>query len=207
LTGSLSAARVAVAVTGASGACYAERLIYWLTDKVARVYLIYSDAGSQVIRHELSKSDSDFSLCRFIDETINTDKESTIRLCRNDDLFSPLASGSSAPTHMIVIPCSMGTLSRIAAGSSQNLIERCADVMLKQNKPLILVPREMPLNKIHLRNMMAIADSGGIIIPPCPAFYHNPKSLADLVDFVVGRVLELCDFEHDLYRKWNSRMI
>jgi len=125
-----------------------------------------------------------------------------ITLVSPDDLFSPSASGSAAPEMMFVAPCSMGTMARIAAGISGNLIERTADVMLKEKRPLLLLPRETPLSEIHLENMLRLARAGARIIPAMPAFYNRPGSIEDIINFVVGKVLDQAGIENDLYRRW-----
>ena len=199
----MSGRRILIAVTGASGGIYAERLIQQCVARFPRVYVVATDAARQVIEHELPKG----GLLRQIlaGETPESHRD-CIRLMKNDDLFSPVASGSSAPTDMVVVPCSMGSLARIAQGHSTNLVERAADVVLKQRQRLIMVPRETPLNTIHLRNMLTLSEMGVAIVPAMPAFYQHPKTIDDMVDFVVGRLLELLDIDHDLYRPWNSRM-
>lgn len=199
----MSGRRILIAVTGASGSIYAERLIQQCVARFPRVYVVATDAARQVIEHELPKG----GLLRQIlaGETPESHRD-CIRLMKNDDLFSPVASGSSAPTDMVVVPCSMGSLARIAQGLSTNLVERAADVVLKQRQRLIIVPRETPLNTIHLRNMLTLSEMGVAIVPAMPAFYQHPKTIDDMVDFVVGRLLELLDIDHDLYRPWNSRM-
>ncbi len=199
----MSGRRILIAVTGASGSIYAERLIQQCVARFPRIYIVATNAARQVIEHELPKG----SLLRQIlaGETPENHRD-CIRLMKNDDLFSPVASGSSAPTDMVVVPCSMGSLARIAQGHSTNLVERAADVVLKQRQRLIMVPRETPLNTIHLRNMLTLSEMGVAIVPAMPAFYQHPKTIDDMVDFVVGRLLELLDIDHDLYRPWNSRM-
>lgn len=199
----MSGRRILIAVTGASGSIYAERLIQQCVARFPRIYIVATNAARQVIEHELPKG----SLLRQIlaGETPENHRD-CIRLMKNDDLFSPVASGSSAPTDMVVVPCSMGSLARIAQGHSTNLLERAADVVLKQRQRLIIVPRETPLNTIHLRNMLTLSEMGVAIVPAMPAFYQYPKTIDDMVDFVVGRLLELLDIDHDLYRPWNSRM-
>jgi len=199
-------ARILVAVTGASGSIYAERLVDILRTKVERVYLLFSDAGLQVVRHELKPRTEGFSLVRAAAGDLDPADRQVIRLLDNNDLFAPVASGSSAPTAMVVLPTSMGTLGRICHGISSNLLERSADVCLKQKRPLVLCPRETPLSAIHLKNMLQLAEYGASIVPAMPAFYQHPKSIEDLVDFMVGRVLEVLDLPHGLYPPWNSRM-
>ena len=122
----------------------------------------------------------------------------------NDDLFAPIASGSSAPTDMVIIPCSMGTLARIAHGTSSTLIERAADVMFKQKRNMVLVPRETPLSVIHLKNMTALAEMGAHIVPATTAFYNRPKTVEEIVDFTLGRVLDLLKIEHKIVKRWRE---
>jgi flavin prenyltransferase len=198
--------RILIGVTGASGAVYAERLVQVLRTLVPRVYVVMTDSAAKVVRHELKPHVDGFSLARAAEGEVPEADRGVIRLLKNDDLFAPVASGSSAPTSMVVLPCSMGTLARISQGISGNLLERSADVCMKQRRPLILCPRETPLSAIHLRNMLSLAELGAHIVPPMPAFYQRPQSIQDLVDFVVGRVLELLDLPHDLYPAWNARM-
>jgi len=200
--------RVMIAVTGASGSIYAERLIQQCLARFPRVYIVATDPARQVADHELPENSSNggVSLRQILAGDIPEAHREVIRLLKNDDLFAPVASGSSAPTDMIVVPCSMGSLARIAQGLSTNLLERAADVVLKQRRRLIMVPRETPLNAIHLRNMLTLSEMGVDVVPAMPAFYQHPKTIDDMVDFVVGRILELLDVEHGLYRPWNSRM-
>ena len=120
------------------------------------------------------------------------------------DLFAPIASGSFRTDGMVVVPCSMRTLGAIAQGVTENLLSRAADVMLKEGRPLLLVPRESPLNKIHVANMLKVMDAGARLIPASPAFYHRPASVEDLVDFVVGKLLDALGLEHHLYRRWGE---
>lgn len=198
--------RVLVAVTGASGAIYAERLIAELLTRVSRVYVVATAMGIKVANFELSKKVEGFSLRRALSGKLSDDEKTIIRVFDNEDFFAPIASGSSAASHMVVVPCSMGTLGRINAGLSLNLLERSADVILKQKNPLIICPRETPFNTIHLRNMLQLAEMGAIILPPMPGFYQKPKSIEEMVNFVVGRILEVLGLEHTLYSPWNSRL-
>lgn len=200
--------RLLIAVTGASGSIYAERLLQECIGLYSRIYLVVSESGCKVVRHELSgnRDDGALSLRQLSEGSVSADHANIIRVFDNGDLFAPIASGSSAPTEMVVVPCSMGTLARISHGMSSNLIERSADVVLKQKKRLILVPRETPLNAIHLRNMLSMAELGAEIIPAMPAFYQKPTTIAETVDFVVGKIMEQLSLSHDLYRPWNARM-
>ena len=201
--------RILVGVTGASGSIYAERLIETLLAAgVGRVYVVATESGEQVVRHELSASRTvRISLPRILSGELTDAERTVIRVFKNDDLFAPVASGSSAPTDMIVVPCSMGTLGRIANGISGCLLERAADVMLKQRRRLVIVPRETPLHAIHLQNLLTLAQMGTAIVPPSPGFYQKPKTIDDMVDFVTGRILEVLDIPHELYQKWNPRMM
>jgi 4-hydroxy-3-polyprenylbenzoate decarboxylase len=194
-----------VAVCGASGSIYAERLVVALLPLSSRIYLIFSDTGKQVSEFELSGL-KDSVLKRALSKKLATDEQEIIRIFSNTDLFSPVASGSSSPDSMVIVPSSMGTIGRISMGVSSNLIERSADVILKQKKQLIVCPRESPLNLIHLRNMTQLAEAGAEILPLMPAFYHKPSSMDDLVNFCVGRILEQLNLDHDFYKPWNHRM-
>jgi 4-hydroxy-3-polyprenylbenzoate decarboxylase len=196
--------KVMVGVTGASGSIYAERLIQLLIGSVERIYLVITETGEKVARHEL-KSDS--LIVRASSGSLSKNELAIIRSFKIDDLFAPCASGTAAPDAMIVVPSSMGTLARIATGVSGNLLERSADVVLKQRRRLIICPREMPFNLIHLRNMTTLAEAGAEILPLMPGFYQKPKSVEDLVNFCVGKILEQLDIPHDLYKPWNSRLI
>ncbi len=198
--------RILVGVTGASGSIYAERLIQALVDSVDRIYVVSTATGKQVAAHELAGPRPSLSLADLLNNKGKAPSEK-IRIFSEDDLFSPVASGSSSPTGMVVVPCSMGTLGRIAGGMSTNLIERAADVMLKEAKPLIICPRETPLNRIHLTNMINLIDAGAKILPATPGFYNRPKTVDDLVNFVVGRIMSMLNIESDLVTRWNSRLI
>jgi 4-hydroxy-3-polyprenylbenzoate decarboxylase len=201
--------RILIAVTGASGSIYAERLVEVLRTRVKRIYLLFSATGAKVVRHELKANSAiagAFSLVKAAEGILAPEDREVIRLLNNDDLFAPVASGSSAPTAMVIVPASMGSLARICHGISSNLLERSADVCLKQKRPLLICPRETPLNTIHLRNMLTLSELGAHVIPAMPAFYQHPESIADLVDFMVGRILEALDLPHQLYPAWNSRM-
>lgn len=128
--------------------------------------------------------------------------QGAVRLHDNDDLMSPLASGSHRAGPMVVVPCTMATMGSLAAGLSQGLLERAADIALKERRQLVIVPRETPLNRIHIENMLRLKDAGADILPAMPAFYNKPESIEDMVDFIVGRILDLLEIEHTLYRRW-----
>lgn len=198
--------RVLLGVSGASGSIYADLLLDQLVSRVDRVYLIFTDTAEKVCRHELIGDAKSRILMRALNGELTKTESQKIRLFKNDDLFAPIASGSSAPQSMVVAPCSMGSLARIAQGMSTTLLERAADVMIKHRRQLIICPRETPFSLIHLRNMTALAEAGVELLPLMPAFYQKPQSIDDLVGFCVGRILEQMHLEHDLYAPWNPRM-
>jgi len=181
--------KVVVGVTGASGAPYALALLRNL-DPV-HVELVISEDGKKVIEHEA-------------DVPVTAFEELADATYANDDLGAPPASGSHRFDAMVVIPCSMGTLGKIAWGISDNLITRAAAVCLKERRKLILVPRETPLAASHIENMLRLANQGVVVLPAMPGFYHGPKSVDDLVNFVVGKVLDQLGLEHKLFRRWRE---
>lgn len=189
-----------VGITGASGAVYGVRFVQELLKRGHTVHLVVTDAAWQVFHYELGIDTTERNrvLSHFFQ-----DNECLFYYEKND-FSAPMASGSAKNDGMIIIPCSMGTLAKIANGISGNLLERSADVALKERRKLILVPRETPLNSIHLENMKKISDLGGIIVPAMPGFYHCPKTMDDLINFVVGKVLDQIDVEHDLYTRWGE---
>jgi 4-hydroxy-3-polyprenylbenzoate decarboxylase len=196
--------KIFVALTGASGSVYGLRLVEQLCLNGFQVTLSASCSGTAVCREETGldlSGDLDKALQRLHQ---HLELDFGVQLAHPDDLFCGAASGSSAPDAMVVCPCSMGTLARIACGISGNLIERSADVMLKERRPLLLVPRETPLSDIHLENMLKLSRSGARIVPAMPGFYTRPDSVLDMVDFVVGKVLDQLGIANDLYKRWGS---
>lgn len=194
---------ITVALTGASGMPYGLRLVECLIRAGARVYLLYSQAA-----HVVAKQEMDLALPsrpqdaeRFFAERYSP-KEGQLRVFGREDWFAPVASGSNPPDAMAICPCSMGTLAAVAAGLSDNLIERAADVMLKEGRKLVLVPRETPFSALHLEHMLKLSRAGAVILPANPAFYHRPKTLEDLVDFIVARVLDQVGVPQQLLRRW-----
>jgi len=182
---------IVVGISGASGVQYGIRLLQVLQEKGCTTHLIMTDSARKIIEIE-----TDF---------LQTDMEGLAdRVYAPSDFAAPFASGSHLFHGMVVIPCSMGTLSAIACGSSDTLITRAADVCLKEKRRLILVPRETPMSLVQLRNMVAAAEAGAVVLPACPAFYSKPQSLSELVDVLVGRVLDLLGVENDLYRRWRG---
>ena len=194
--------KIFVAITGASGSIYAETLVKELLTRVDRIYLCSSLTGKKVLHYELEDTNKNFSLKKAMSGKLKEEEKKIIRIFDHGDYFAPCASGTASADQMVVLPCSMGTLARIATGISSNLIERTADVMLKQKKNLVLCPRETPLNRIHLKNMLELCEMGAHIVPAMPGFYQKPKNIEDLVNFIVGRVLETLGFEHELYTPW-----
>lgn len=197
--------RLVVAVTGASGAIYAARLLKALLESGARVELVVSDYGHRLLVEELDLNLKKEPLGAWLDRTWGkTERAGSVTLHGDRELGAPIASGSQRWDAMAVIPCSMKTLSAIARGAASNLVERAADVTLKERRPLILVPRETPLNLIHIENLRSAALAGAAIVPAMPAFYQKPRTFEDLADFVAGRVLSLAGIEHDLFRAWEG---
>ena len=190
-----------VGITGASGSIYGVKLIQTLLEVGYDVHLVVSNAGWRVIKEELGWDVSDRN--RLIEEHFGGYEGDCVYHPIND-IGASIASGSYLVEGMIVMPCSMGTLSSIASGSSDNLMARAADVMLKEARPLVLVPRETPLHAIHLENMLKLARLGVRIIPAMPAFYFGPNSIDDLVSFLVGKVLDNLRIEHALFKRWGD---
>lgn len=194
-----------LAMTGASGLPYALRLLQCLVNAQCKVYLIVSDATREVARVEMGHElPEDPGALR--DELAHTLAISTnhFRVLGNRDWLSAPASGSGAPPQMVVCPCSMGTLAAIAQGGSDNLIERAADVVIKERGQLILVPREMPYSTLHLQNMLKLSQLGVTLMPANPAFYHRPRTIEDLVDFVVARILDHLKVPQQLLHPWGT---
>jgi len=193
--------RLVVAVTGASGAIYAQRFLQQVARKFERVYLILSDQAIQVAATELGVAPKRerFSTKEWLGEDFPN-----ITLLDSKNYFTPPASGSFRHDGMVIVPCSMGTAGRIANGISDDLVTRAADVCLKERRPLIVVPREMPMNVIMLRNLTTLAEAGAIVLPAAPAWYSNPKTLEELADTVVARILQNLGVDQDLHKEWMS---
>ena len=208
---------VVVALTGASGAVYGTRLLEILIRQGINVELVISPAATQVIRQELEKHvnlavftpDQLISLNELTYEAIGPGESlfstgSRVRYHQYQDYFTGIASGSFKTAGMVICPCSMGTLSAIAGGLSTNLIQRAADVHLKERRTLIVVPRETPLGSIQLENMKRLVDAGAVVLPASPGFYQRPKSIGDLVDFVVARICDHLGIEVQLVTRWSE---
>jgi flavin prenyltransferase len=196
---------IAVAITGASGAIYAVRTVAALMERGCHIELVVSDYGRRLLRDELGDAAAmdkltDYLVSKYGDRVRN----GTTTIYSNKDLGAKIASGSQGCQGMVVVPCSMKSLAGIAHGLSRNLVERAADVMLKERRPLIIVPRETPMSLPQLKNMVLCAEAGAMIMPAMPAFYQMPKTLDDLADFMAGKILSALGFEHELYPAWNG---
>jgi len=195
---------IVVGVTGASGAIYARRLLQVLLASAVPVDLIVSDAARIVIREE-ENADIGEPLPRdWLRSWLEIEDVAGLHAHSNADLAAPPSSGSYRTRGMVVVPCSGSALGAIAHGLSRDLIQRAADVTLKEARPLVLVPRETPLNRVHLANLLTAHDAGARILPASPAFYHHPGDILGLADFIVGRILDSLAVEHDLYDRWSG---
>lgn len=199
---------IALALTGASGAAYGLRLLQMLIKSGRRVYLMFSQAGQLVVRMETDldlparAADAQDYLCEYYEA-----ESGQLHVFGRQQWTASVASGSNPPQAMAICPCTTGTLSSIACGASRELIERAADVMLKEQRKLILVVRETPLSAIHLENMLKLARMGAVIMPAVPGFYYRPQSVQDIVDFMVARVLDHLGVEHELLPRWGETEI
>jgi 4-hydroxy-3-polyprenylbenzoate decarboxylase len=193
-------APLVVAITGASGAPYALKLLEALVQAKRSIWLIVSEHGWRLLSTEAGVADLDALRAR----VGGSAWEQLVTVFEDGDRGASPASGSARSSGMVVCPCSMGTLSAISAGSSRSLVERAADVTLKERRKLVLVPRETPLSAIHLQNMLRVTRAGAVVLPAAPGFYNRPSSVDDLVAFVVARVLDQLGVEHDLARRWSS---
>ena len=196
---------ICLALTGASGMPYGIRLLECLLAAGCRVQLLYSQVAQVVARQEMdlelpSRASDAQSMLRERYAALPGE----LNVYGRDEWFAPVASGSNAPDAMVVCPCTMGTLAAIAQGLASRLIERAADVVIKEGRKLILVPRETPFSAIHLENMLRLSRAGVVILPPSPGFYHHPQRVEDLVDFVVARILDQLAVPHALMQRWGE---
>lgn len=201
----MAAEDLVLAMTGASGAPYGVRLLEVLLRAGRTIHLTLSPAAGQVMEQELDRRVrlDQFRLADlFGDEAASADRK--VHYYHYMDFRACIASGSFLTGGMVICPCSMGTLAGIAHGLSQNLIHRAADVHLKERRRLVLVPRETPLNLVQLKNMAACVEAGAVVLPAMPAFYTHPRSLADLIDFIVGRICDQLGVEHELLKRWGT---
>ena len=197
---------ICLAFTGASGLPYGLRLLECLLEAGCKVQLLYSQAAQIVAKQEM-----DFELpSRPVDARNALLKQfvavnpENLSVFGREEWFAPVASGSNPPDAMVICPCSMGTLAAIAQGLADKLIERAADVVLKESRKLVLVPRETPFSAIHLENMLRLSRAGAVILPPSPGFYQHPKTVEDIVDFVVARILDQLAVPHQLMKRWGE---
>jgi 4-hydroxy-3-polyprenylbenzoate decarboxylase len=198
---------IAIAVTGASGALYATRTVAALLERGVHVELIVSDYGRRLLRDELGEQASVDHLVPFLIARYGAGVGAgTVTIHSNRDLGATIASGSHGCSAMAIVPCSMKTLAAVAHGLSRTLIERAADVMLKEKRRLVIVPRETPMSLPQLKNLVLCAEAGAMILPAMPAFYQQPKTLDDLADFMAGKILSALGFEHDLYPAWTGQV-
>jgi flavin prenyltransferase len=189
---------VILAITGASGAPYAVRLLQQLVEHRVPTWLIVSSHGFRLLSTE-----SDIPDIAALRAHVGAEGfDATVTVFDDNDRGAAAASGSARTSGMVICPCSMGTVSAIAQGSSRSLVERAADVTLKERRRLLVVPRETPLSIIHLENLAQIARAGAIVIPAAPGFYHRPTTIADLVDFIVARILDQLEIDHQLGKRW-----
>jgi len=184
---------IVVAITGASGVIYGVRLLEILQEIGKKTGLVVTDPAHIILKHELDVEE------RYL-------KSLCYRYYQPNDLSSAINSGSCRFESMIIVPCTMKTISAISTGFADNAVTRAADVALKEGRKLILVPRETPLRSVHLKNMLSIKKEGGIILPAMPAFYHQPKEINNLVDFLIGKILDTLHIDHHLYIRWHEEI-
>ena len=189
--------KIVIGITGASGSIYAKRMLEVLASQNINVHVISTDTGKKVFHYEIG-----IKLESWISELQKTYPH--VKLEDNQNLFAGVASGSYGFDAVIILPCSMGTMAEISHGLSSNLLCRAADVALKESRDLIIVPRETPLNTIHLENMCHLSKVGAKIIPAMPGFYHHPQTMDDLINFVVGKILGYLKIEHQLFKTWED---
>lgn len=196
---------IAVAFTGASGMPYGLRLVECLLEAGVRVWLLYSQAAQIVAKQEMDLvlPAQPREVQRLLAQRYGA-PAGQLAVFGRDDWNAPLASGSNPADAYVICPCTMGTLGKVAAGIADDLVCRAADVALKEGRKLILVPRETPFSQIHLENMLRLSRAGAVILPPNPGFYHRPQSVADMVDFVVARILDQLGVAHDLLPRWGE---
>jgi len=201
---------VVIGITGASGAIYGVNLVKFFLDNGRRIELIISDNAVKVFKLELklalsssSPQENKKNLLDFLGIS-NESQKSLLDIWHQDNVAACVSSGSYKTQGMIIAPCSMGTIANIANGTSNNLIARAADVILKERRKLVLLAREAPFNTIHLRNMLSLSEMGAIVVPASPGFYHQPLTLQDQIDFVIGKTLDVFGVENELFKRWQG---
>jgi flavin prenyltransferase len=198
---------ITLAITGASGAIYATRTLAALLSRSVHVELVVSDYGRRLLRDELGEAAAIEHVLPYLSAKYGPDvSRGSLTVHSNRDLGATIASGSHACRGMAIVPCSMKTLAGVAHGLSRSLVERAADVMLKERRPLVIVPRETPMSLPQLKNMVLCAEAGAIILPAMPAFYQLPTTIDDLADFLAGKILGALGFDHDLYPPWTGKV-
>ena len=196
---------IVVAITGASGAIYATRTMAALLERGCHLELVVSDFGRRLLRDELGEAAAVDRLAQYLSGRYGPSvRDGTFALHSNKDLGAKIASGSQDCDAMVIVPCSMKTLAGVAHGLSRNLVERAADVMLKERRTLVIVPRETPMSLPQLRNLVLCAEAGAMMMPAMPAFYQLPRTLDDLADFMAGKILSALGFRHELYPSWQG---
>jgi len=200
--------RISLAITGASGVQYALRLLECLVAQNVQILVMISKAAQVVTaaETEIKLPGTPEAQQEFLTNLYGA-AEGQIKVFGRENWFAPVASGSGAPSTMVICPCSTGTLSAVATGASNNLIERAADVTLKERRKLILVPREAPYSEIHLEHMLKLTRMGAVVVPASPGFYHKPESVNDMVDFIVARLLSQLDLPQDLMPAWGNKLL
>ncbi len=184
--------KLILAITGASGVIYGKRLLEELNNNKVETHLVISEAAKKIIKLELGTS-------------VESIEKLATHVYENNDWSSPIVSGSYKTDGMVIVPCSMKTLAGIASGFAENAVLRAADVMVKEKRKLIVIPRETPVSSIHLKNMLELSQQGVNIVPAMPAFYYKPENIMDMVDFVVGRILDVLGIDHHLYKRWSEK--
>ena len=183
--------KLIIAITGASGIIYGKRLLEELKKNKIKTHLVISKAAKKIVKLELGTS-------------VNNIEELATHVYENNDWSSPIVSGSYRTDGMVIVPCSMKTLAGVANGFAENAVLRAADVMIKEKRKLIVVPRETPVSSIHLKNMLELSQQGVYVVPAMPAFYHKPENINGMIDFVVGRILDILGIDHHLYKRWSE---
>lgn len=190
-----------IGISGASGAVFADKLIRWLSENNEQLHIIFSKEGLGIFNHELRLNLTPPDLEKKIRDRFKSEK---IFLHDNSNFFAPVASGSFQANAMVIVPCSMKTAGGIANGITSGLIERTADVTIKEKRKLIIIPRETPLSSIHLKNLLTLSRANAVVIPPAPGFYNRPETIDDIVNFIVGKILDQLGIEHNISKRWGE---